>query len=404
MNTQSPVLILCNRVPYPLKDGGALAMHATIKGWFDTGRPVYVLAMNTSRHRVAESSLPALYHQLAGFRMIEVSSDVRLWPALRNFLFSSIPEHAQRFDIPAFATAVADMIREINPGLIQFESIYLAGYLPAIRKQSDALMVQRLHNIEYDVWNRLADETGNPIKAFYLRDLAERIRHYERQVWDDFDLLLPITHSDAQYIIATGCTTPVHTTPFGIEMDHLPEHHPVTPWTAYHLGAMDWLPNQEAMQWLQKDIWPEIRQKSPGFECYIAGRNMPESFFRLQGNGLHCAGEVPDAQAFIADKKILLVPLRSGSGIRVKTLEAMATGKIVISTAIGIQGIEARDGEHYIQANNAMEFADAVHWCLQHPDEAEAIATHARELLHNHYDQRTIMQQLLDFLAAMPND
>lgn len=401
MRSEGPVLILCNRVPYPLKDGGALAMHATIKGWHDTGRPVYVLAMNTSRHRVTATSLPALYGQLAGFRMVDIANDLRIGPTLRNFLFSSKPQHAERFYSSAFSTTLQEMIREVQPALIQVESIYLSEYLPELRRHSNALLVQRLHNIEYEVWLRLAGETRNPLKAFYLRNLSGRIRRYEQQVWQDFDLLLPITHADETYIRDSGCTTPMYMLPFGIDLDQLPVASAAEKWVGYHLGAMDWMPNREAMLWFLREIWPQIRIQVPDFEFYMAGRNMPDLFSEQQGTGFHCAGEVADARAFIADKKILLVPLRSGSGIRVKTLEAMAAGKIVISTATGIQGIEARSGEHFIEANTPAAFAAAIKWCLQNREAAEAIACQATDLLQRKYNQKRIMTGLVQFLKRM---
>jgi glycosyltransferase involved in cell wall biosynthesis len=394
MNKSGPILILCNRVPYPLKDGGALAMHALIKGWHELGCEVHVLAMNTSRHHVHADALPELYRQIASFTMVETDNTIRAIPTLVNLLFSKKPQHAARFHTRHFAQKLRETIQQVQPVLIQMESIYLAEYLPLIRSLSQAKVVQRLHNIEYQVWQRLASETSNPLMRYYLGNLARRIRRYEHQVWYDFDLLLPITTTDEQEIRASGCNTPIHTTPFGIDMSRLPDHAAAARWDGYHIGAMDWLPNKDAINWFIKDIWPGIHQLEPHFSFYFAGRNMPEQFTQYQGEGLYCMGEVADADAFISDKKILVVPLRSGGGIRVKTLEAMAAGKVVISTPTGIQGIEARDREHFLEAATPKEFAYAVKWCLQNKAEAEQIADNARRLLHEHYDQARIMQAL----------
>jgi len=394
MNKSGPILILCNRVPYPLKDGGALAMHALIKGWHDMGCEVHVLTMNTSRHHVRPEALPELYRQIASFTMVDTDNKIRALPTLANLLFSSKPQHATRFHTRTFARKLRETIQQVQPVLIQMESIYLAEYLPLIRSTSSARVIQRLHNIEYEVWQRVAGETTNPLTRFYLRNLAQRIRKYEHQVWHDFDLLLPITVADEQTIRATGCNTPIHTTPFGIDMSRLPDHAPAERWDGYHIGAMDWLPNLDAINWFIRDIWPGVHQMEPEFSFYFAGRNMPEQFTSYQSEGLHCMGEVADADAFISDKKILIVPLRSGGGIRVKTLEAMAAGKIVISTRTGIQGIEARDREHFLEVATPKEFAYAINWCLQHKAEALQIADNARRLLHSHYDQAQIMQAL----------
>jgi len=107
-----------------------------------------------------------------------------------------------------------------------------------------------------------------------------------------------------------------------------------------------------------------------------------------------CDGEIANADSFISDKKILMVPLKSGGGIRVKILEAMAAGKIVISTDIGMQGIEAKPFEHYLAANTPNEFAEAVLWCREHRQEAEQIAESGSLLVRKIYNNSSIMDDL----------
>ena len=142
----------------------------------------------------------------------------------------------------------------------------------------------------------------------------------------------------------------------------------------------------------------------PGFEFHYAGRNMTERTKALGGNGAVCAGEVDDARRFISDKKILIVPLRSGGGIRVKILEAMAQGKIVISTAIGMQGIEAKAGEHFLKADTADEFVNAVTWCLDNKPRAEELGINAQKLIKDKYDQHLIMQELIKALNSLRDE
>lgn len=400
MNQSRKILILTNRIPYPLKDGGALAIHAMIKGWYDAGWLVYVLAMNTMRHYVHPSSFPPFYNKLAGFDTVDVDNAIRFLPTLKNLLLSRKPQHADRFYSDEYRDRLQKTLALVKPDVVQMESIYLSEYLPGIRANSKALVVQRLHNVEYQIWERLSRRSGNVLKAAYLKNLSQRIRHYEKQLWSEYDLLLPITEADDLVIRQSGCRTPTLVTPFGIDLDCLPfpetEH-----WNGYHIGAMDWLPNKEGLEWFISDIWPEVSRQNPNFEFYFAGRHMPESLTRIADDRLHCVGEVPDANDFIADKKILIVPLRSGSGIRVKTLEAMAAGKLVISTAVGIQGIEAKDKVHFLEANTAEAFAQAIKWSLQHKDEAMQIAANARMLIRGHYNQQLIMKNVKEKVVGM---
>lgn len=394
------ILILTNRVPYPLKDGGALAMHAMITGYRKAGLEVFVLAMNTTRHYVAPDAIPAWLKD-GGFAAVDTDTRIRPLPVLLNFLFSSQPEHSVRFYREAYAAKLQELIGNFAPDVIQMESIYLSSYLPQVRRQTKAPVIQRLHNIEYQVWERLAAETAHPVKRFYLRNLALRIKKYEQKIWNDFDLLLPITGADAALIATSGSRTKMLVAPFGIDINESNTTLIKEEWDGYHIGAMDWLPNEEAMRWFSREIWPDLHAAIPVFRFYFAGRNMPEWCREVQEDGLHCMGEVPDAGAFIASKKILIVPLRSGGGIRVKILEAMAAGKLVISTAVGMQGIAAISGVHYLEANNKADFIRQVAWCLDHKPAAEKIALAGRELVRQQYDAQVVTQQVVTALNRL---
>ncbi|MES2480036.1 MAG: glycosyltransferase family 4 protein [Bacteroidota bacterium] len=401
MKKQNTILIVCNRVPFPLKDGGALAMFAMINGWHKLGWQVHVLTMNTSRHRISADQLPELFRQIESFEMVDVDTEIRLIPTLKNFIFSKKPQHAERFYFKHFEEKLMDAIKKINPQVIQLESIYLQEYSTAIHNHSEALLIQRLHNIEAELWQRLAEETNNIFKQFYLRNLSKRIGNYEKSVWDNCDALIAITNADESYIRNTDCSTKMVTIPFGIELSDIQETTDVPGCETYHIGAMDWQPNIEAMEWMRDEIVPAILKQIPKFSFQFAGRNMPDAFKQNKEESFFCAGEVKDAAAFMEDKKVLIVPLRSGSGIRIKTLEAMAAGKIVISTSVGIQGIEALDKIHFLKVDTAAEFASAIDWCMHNRQAALTIAANAQQLISEKYNQNVLMKRLADFVEKL---
>lgn len=390
-------------MPFPLKDGGAMAMYASIKAWHDAGKKVHLLLMNTSRHRVAMADLPPLFAAIGSVTMVEMNTDIKPTNLLRNVLLSRKPEHAERFYSKYFEEILRSKIEEIKPDVVQLESIYLHEYSTAIRKLSKAFIVQRLHNIEAQVWHTLATQSHSFWKRQYLFLLAKRIAQYEQKVWNESDALLPISKKDQDFIITKGIKTPQLLLPFGIDLLHVAfaDFPTDAPWNAYHIGAMDWLPNADAMQWMSKEIVPAILEKAPDFHFEFAGRNMPQNFKKFQEKSFRCAGEVADAQTFLKEKQILIVPLRSGSGIRVKTLEAMAMGKLVISTNIGIEGIEAIDKVHYLKANTASEFADAIHWVVHNKNAARIIAHNAQLLIMEQYNQARLTKKLVDFVENL---
>lgn len=394
------ILILTNRVPYPLNDGGNLAMKAVVDGYKQNGWEVFLLSMNTTRHYVHPDVLAGIYKDIAAFETVDVNNNVRLLPTLSNFFFSSEPNHAARFRHIGFRKKLVEALDNFRPDVVQAESPYLSVYLPDIQRYANVFTVLRMHNIEYQVWNRLAAETKNPLKRVYLRNLAARIKRFEEKAWAGYDVLLPITRYDEEVVISTLHSPQVYTVPFGININNRPVVAQPGNWVGYHIGAMDWLPNVEGIRWFIAEVWPRLRQTVPDFEFYFAGRNMPDEFKKIDIPGVHCMGEVPDAGLFIADKKILIVPIRSGGGIRVKILEALAVGKIVISTGVGMQGIDAVNGQHYLEANTPDEFVTAIKWCLDNREEAENIGHRGSLLVKTMYNAGTLASKLSEVLLS----
>ena len=388
------ILILTNRVPYPLKDGGNLAMNAMIEGYHKSGWQVYLLAMNTSRHHIGHDQLQKLFKHLYAFEWLDVNNRLNWTEIAKNYFFSHEPEHVIRFYKEDFKTKIVQVLESFVPDVVQLESVYLSTYLPIITECSDAVTVLRVHNIEYQVWQGLAKKHGNWLKRAYFKNLAIRIRNFERDVWKEYDLLVAITEKDVQQIGRLEAVKEIMVAPFGIDLEKIKTGHDEK-WVGYHIGAMDWIANKQGIRWFLDKAWPKIRRAAPGFEFYFAGRSMPEEFNKLNIKGVHCLNEVPSADDFIADKKILIVPIKSGGGIRVKILEAMAAGKVVITTSIGIKGIEASPGLHFLQANKPEDFARSIKWCLQNKEAAEKMAANARDLVREKYEERTVIRNVI---------
>jgi polysaccharide biosynthesis protein PslH len=397
------ILILTNRIPYPLNDGGSLAMHAMIEGLHKAGWAVYLLSMNTSRHYVAKEVLPPLFSQIE-FETFDINTDVKLVPTLMNFFFSRKPNHAERFYERDFDKKLKEIILDFEPEIIQLESIYLSTYIPSIRDVTKAKVSIRLHNIEYQIWERLANDAPS-FRRYYIKDLASRIRRFEINAWSQADILVPISDTDALIVESHTSGKEIATAPFGIELPKQPNAKGNEKWVGYHIGAMDWMPNVEAITWFLEEVWPDLHREIPQFEFYFAGRNMPGSFEKFEHDKVTCEGEVASASAFTSDKKILIVPLRSAGGIRVKTIQAMAEAKVVISTSIGMTGISAAvPNAHFLPAEDKEDFVNKIKWVLDNKEKAQEIGHAAAELVRREYDQDRIMKALIKrLLEALRN-
>lgn len=381
------ILVLTNRIPYPLNDGGNLAVNNMLEGLLLQNAELSLLSMNTSRHQVAEHQFPPLFRKLK--QVVTVPVDNRIKPvAALTHLLGGKSYNIARFINTGFAAALTRMLQEQTFDVVLLEGLFVTPYVPLIRKHSKATICYRQHNVEFEIWERLARTTANPVKKWYLHQLAAALKKYELKHKNDYDLVAAISPVDALHYRQSGCTIPIITVPFAlpaaqIRRDDLSNNTQ----TLYHIGAMDWQPNQEGILWFLEQVWPVVRQEVPKAQLHLAGRNMPESFTTGNWPGVTVAGEVPDARAFEENKNILIVPIHSGGGIRVKILQSMARGKAVITTAVGLQGIEAAtDGKEVLVADTAPAFAQHCISLLNNTNSVSEMGEQAFQLISKHYE------------------
>ena len=395
------ILQLVNRIPYPLNDGGSIGIHYYTEGFLQAGADLSMLAMNTSRHRVDTATLPALYHKLRHFEAIDVDNRIKPLDAFLN-LFRGSSYNIDRFISGRFEQALIRLLQQEEFDIVQLEGLYVVPYVNTIRQYSKAKVVIRQHNIEFRIWERLAAKAGNPLKRAYLSLLAKRLKQFELEHKDDYDLVLPISNEDERFFQALGSRSPSFLHPFGIDVASLPFcPADAQPLSLYHIGAMDWLPNQESVNWLLEKVMPLLQQQMPSLKLYLAGRNMPSQYLQGRWPNVEVVGEVPDARAFEQDKSILVVPLLSGGGVRIKIFQGMAMGKTIVTTAMGLEGIEARDGLEVLVADTPEAFAQKILALVQRPETIQEVGKAARKLMEEKYDRKKLITSLLQRYEAM---
>jgi glycosyltransferase involved in cell wall biosynthesis len=162
------------------------------------------------------------------------------------------------------------------------------------------------------------------------------------------------------------------------------------------VATMFYPPNVEAVHWFATEAFPTVRQSRPGVEFHVVGSRPPARIADLArpDSGVVVTGYVPDLQPVLRQAALMVVPLLSGSGMRVKILEAFARGIPVVSTTIGVEGIDAEPGRHLLVADRPADFAAAVLRLLEDPSEAAQLAGAARRLIEERYDWRTALREL----------
>ncbi len=394
------ILLVCNKVPYPPRDGGSLATYNMAKGLAEAGNRVDLLAMNTSKHYSSdgnpENAIPGIHLT----RKIFVDTSISYTGLLLNLLFSALPYNAKRFLSPEFENELTSLLRETTYDIVQLEGLYLSPYLGCIRDNSNALIVYRAHNVEYIIWKSYYKREKNPLKKIYLRSLYRRIRSFELSFINKYDLLVPITSPDHENFIRMGNKQPVIVAPFGMYSDKLNNYSRIS--CKYHclqyIGALDWMPNIDGLDWFIREVWGKLINNRKELRFLVAGRNAKSGFARkLVNSMIDFRGEVENASEFLSETGILVVPLFSGSGIRVRIIEAMLMGKPIVATSYSVSGIPVESGRHLLLADDKYAFFESVEKMLDNPDWAFRIGNNARDFALNHYNNRNITKELTAF-------
>lgn len=390
------ILQLCKKFPFPMKDGESLAVNYLSRALNELGCEVTLLTMNTTKHYFNIDELPESYNHYKALHSVKVDNRIKAADAFVN-LFSKDSYHVSRFISPEFKEELIRLLKETTYDVVHLETLFLAPYIPLIRQYSKALVVMRSHNVEHEIWERVARNTRFLPTKWYLKHLATKLRRYEIARLQDYDLLVAITKRDLQLFRKLGYQKAALVTPIGIKgSDYKPDFESFAKEPSIgFIGSLDWIPNQEGLEWFLQQVWPEIIPLYPNLKLHIAGRNAPKRILNLDMPNVIVHGEVPEAQAFINSHSLMIVPLLSGSGIRVKILEGMALGKVVLTTRIGLEGIDARSGREVLVADSKADFIKAITFCMNQPEQLKHIGQQARTFVEREFDNLEIARQLL---------
>ncbi len=389
------ILILTNKPPYPSKDGGAIATAGLAAGLADAGNHVHILAINTPKH------FSETYSNQFNITVEYVFVDTRIniYQAIYNLFFSKEPYNAIRFYHSNYAEKLIGIIKTNDFDIIQIEGPYMFYYLDIIRNNTSVPVSYRAHNIEHEIWQRLQKGEGNLLKRFYFNTLFKRIKRFEQGIINKYDLLVPIADRDHSILTQMGNTKPALVSPAGINEDILKYKSDLNTVNGlFYIGALDWKPNTEGLKWFVDRVWPVLSEKYSNVSFTIAGRNAPKEFVSfLKRKNVNFLGEIDDAYAFIAKEAIQLVPLFSGSGMRIKIIEGMALGKAIVSTSIGAEGIAATHNRDILIANNQNEFIESISRLINNKLFYNEISKSAQNFATNIYSNTRIGLSLSSF-------
>ena len=320
------------------------------------------------RVHVAESRIPG--KEGAGFYL-----------GLAANLASPLPYSAASHDRPAYRRRLRELVRERAYDLVHCEWTPYARF----REGIDLPYVVAAHNVESQVWRRLAEAEPSTARRIYTREQARKMEALERRIFALAPFATAVSEEDAARLRGLGCAR-VAVVANGVDLD---AYTPRPKSDSDHrglvfTGSLDWRPNQDAVRWFVERVHPLLLREGP-YRLSVVGRRPPSGFGAGFPPEITVAADVDDIRPHLAKASVVVVPLRVGGGSRLKILEAFAVGRPVVSTTLGAEGLAVEDGRHLLLADGPEAFARAVLALWKDPDRGHAMAREARSLVETCY-------------------
>ena len=387
---EARALVISPEAPYPTVGGGALRTASLLEYL----TPRYRVDLIVFREPGAPNPLRAIPD--GKFRDVHVLDlpahsrhrTARLARNLRRVALGRPPLN-DRFE--GFVPAVTEWLRDREYELAIIEHFWCAGYATAVRPRARRLVLD-LHNVESELYRRLAESESLPLRLVFRR-FAECCRRLEREWLPAFDLILTASREDAERIrdVAPGAIVAVYPNAIPrVDPPCVPEQEVIA-----FSGNLEYQPNVGAVRFFRRAIWPLLRARRPHLVWRVIGKNPHAVAGYLRGDArIELVGPVEDAVRALAEARVVVVPLLAASGTRFKILEAWAARRAVVSTTLGAEGLGARDGEHLVLADDPEAFAQAVLDLLDSPERRRALGEAGRKLYEERFSWPAAWEQL----------
>ena len=387
------VLYISNKPIFPTIDGGCVAMENFLNCLLHANLKVKHLYIETDKHPFIKDAYPADISEKITPEGCFINTEVRVSKAIPS-LFKKGSYNIDRFYDRTMEQLIVKTLKSEQFDCIILESLFLTPYTASIKKNTKSKLFVRTHNVESLLWKSFAENTRFGLKKKYLEKLAKDLHSHEILTLNNVDGILGISEDDLVAFKQLGVQTPFVHIPVAISVDKEQSENGNM---LFHLGAMNWQPNIEAVEELI-ELFKELRETNRDLELHIGGSKSKEVVKEDRANGVYVDGFIEDLNEFAHTNGILVSPIRSGSGIRIKILEMMAIGIPVITTTLGALGIDHEEAKCLITANTKEELLKACQQLIDNKDDRVALGKRAMAYIRKNHDIELISKDILEFI------
>lgn len=399
------LLFLCQTLPYP-PDGGVEIRSGNVMRLlsrsFDVTALCFYRAATRSTREQVERGLAGLreFAEAEAFPIPQEQSRLRLlYDHLRSLLFGEVYTR-YAYSSAAYAARLEQLLAERRFDIVHMDSLDLSAYLPQL---GDIPVVCTHHNVESDLLRRRAQAEKFPLLRRYIERQADLTEAEERKWCGSLALNVAVSPDDARRLREIAPGAPMLVVPNGVDTNAFrPANEPVR--GVVFVGGYGWHPNRDAMEYFVAEILPLIRAGEPELAVTWVGRAPDAVKAQYQDrHGVRLTGYVEDIRPHVQPAACFIVPLRVGGGTRLKVLDAWAMGKAVVSTTVGCEGLDARDGENILIRDTPDGFADAVRAIVGDERLRQKLGESARRTAERDYDWEVLGRRFVsEYLSLLP--
>ena len=390
------ILFLSNRGLLPIKDGHTRRSYNILKGLSEKNQ-VYFLSLYETPEEIDTVNINEIEKYCYKVELIAAPSKNISAPMLVRLFRSMFSMEAYtiwRHYSPSFLKRVNALISSGEFDLVHCDILPLAY---AIRNRSDIFRTITDHDVSYLKCLRMGKESKNPFLKFFLYLESWKLKRLESEIFKQVNLGIVVSELDKEILQKLCPVGKFVVIENGVEtIKFTPDYQNNEQNKLVWLGGFDHYPNRQGIYYFLEEIYPKIKQKMPDTRFDIIGGGITEKLKYLANadSSINLIGYVDDPLPYIQRASIFVVPILSGGGTRLKVLEAMSTGKAIVSTSIGCEGINGTNGKHYILADDAKAFAEAVLSLLNDKKQIINLGMNARKIVEKNYDYNEICHKL----------
>ena len=330
------VLVLSHKPPFPVIDGGCFAMTQFLKNIssIETIEQIEYYSIHTHKHPFIPEDFPKI--NKVNFSSSFVDTKIYFIDALIS-LIKVKSYNISRFYSKSVKKEIEQLCKKMNFDIVIFEGLFTTIYQKDIQGFSTAKFGYRAHNIEYEIWGQLANNEGHFLKKYFLKLLAKNLKTKEIELINSVDFILPLSTKDDEKIKKITDKPSFY---IPVSINNLGQKVAYSNSTLCFIGSFNWRPNSEGMIWFIKDIFPRIKEHFPEITINIAGIESEKIKELKSLEGVNLIGFVKNSNDFLLQNGIFIAPLLSGSGIKMKVLEALSLGLPCVLTEIAAEGLD----------------------------------------------------------------